>query len=31
MFKDYEHRAHVFVQAVADMAERAGVSMEGGL
>lgn len=31
MFKDYEHRAHVFVQAVADLAEAAGVSMEGAL
>jgi len=31
MFKDYEHRARVFVQAVADLAETAGVSMEGTL
>ncbi len=31
MFKDYEHRARVFVQAVADLAEAAGVSMEGAL
>jgi UDP-N-acetylmuramoylalanine--D-glutamate ligase len=31
MFKDYEHRAHVFAQAVTEVAERAGVSMEGGL
>ena len=31
MFKDYEHRASVFVQAVADLAEAAGVSMEGTL
>jgi UDP-N-acetylmuramoylalanine--D-glutamate ligase len=31
MFKDYEHRARVFAQAVADVADAAGVSMEGGL
>ncbi len=31
MFKDYEHRAHVFAQAVADLADAAGVSMEGVL
>jgi UDP-N-acetylmuramoylalanine--D-glutamate ligase len=31
MFKDYEHRARVFAQAVADLAEAAGVSMEGAL
>jgi UDP-N-acetylmuramoylalanine--D-glutamate ligase len=31
MFKDYEHRARVFVQAVADLADAAGVSMEGTL
>ena len=31
MFKDYEHRARVFVQAVADLADAAGVSMEGVL
>jgi UDP-N-acetylmuramoylalanine--D-glutamate ligase len=31
MFKDYEHRARVFVQAVADLAEAAGASMEGAL
>jgi UDP-N-acetylmuramoylalanine--D-glutamate ligase len=31
MFKDYEHRARVFTQAVAELAEAAGVSMEGGL
>ena len=31
MFKDYEHRAQVFVQAVADLAEAAGVSMESTL
>lgn len=31
MFKDYQHRASVFVQAVADLADAAGVSMEGGL
>jgi len=31
MFKDYEHRAHVFTQAVADLADAAGVSMEGVL
>ncbi len=29
MFQDYEHRARVFVQAVADLADAAGVSMEG--
>jgi UDP-N-acetylmuramoylalanine--D-glutamate ligase len=31
MFKDYEHRARVFAQAVADMADAASVSMEGSL
>jgi UDP-N-acetylmuramoylalanine--D-glutamate ligase len=31
MFKDYEHRARVFGQAVAELAEAAGVSMEGTL
>ena len=31
MFKDYEHRARVFAQAVADLADAAGVSMEGAL
>lgn len=31
MFKDYEHRARVFAQAVADLAEAVGVSMEGAL
>ena len=31
MFKDYEHRAQVFAQAVADLADAAGVSMEGTL
>ena len=31
MFKDYEHRAQVFVQAVSDLADAAGVSMEVGL
>jgi UDP-N-acetylmuramoylalanine--D-glutamate ligase len=31
MFKDYEHRARVFGQAVADLADAAGVSMEGSL
>ena len=31
MFKDYEHRARVFGQAVAELAETAGVSMEGAL
>ena len=31
MFEDYEHRACVFAQAVADLADAAGVSMEGTL
>lgn len=31
MFRDYEHRAQVYKQAVAELAEAAGVSMEGGL
>jgi UDP-N-acetylmuramoylalanine--D-glutamate ligase len=31
MFDHYGHRAEVFVQAVASLAEAAGVSMEGGL
>ena len=31
MFKDYAHRAEVFRAAVAELAEAAGVSMEGGL
>ena len=31
MFDHYEHRAAVFVQAVSDLAETAGVAMEGGL
>ncbi|MEY3611443.1 MAG: UDP-N-acetylmuramoylalanine--D-glutamate ligase [Pseudomonadota bacterium] len=31
MFDNYGHRAQVFVQAVASLAEAAGVSMEGGL
>jgi len=31
MFRNYEHRAEVFRQAVAALAEQAGVSMEGVL
>jgi len=31
MFDDYVHRADVFAQAVSDLAELAGVAMEGGL
>jgi UDP-N-acetylmuramoylalanine--D-glutamate ligase len=31
MFRNYEHRAEVFRAAVADLAEAAGVSMEGAL
>ena len=31
MFDHYEHRAEVFVRAVSDLAETAGVAMEGGL
>ncbi len=31
MFDNYGHRAEVFVQAVASLAEAVGVSMEGGL
>ena len=31
MFKDYEHRAKVFCQAVAEIADTAGTSMEGAL
>lgn len=31
MFDNYGHRAEVFVQAVAGLAEAAGVAMEGGL
>jgi UDP-N-acetylmuramoylalanine--D-glutamate ligase len=31
MFDNYGHRAEVFVQAVANLAEAAGVAMEGGL
>ena len=31
MFKDYEHRARAFAQAVADLADATGVSMEGAL
>ena len=31
MFKDYAHRAEVFRAAVAELADAAGVSMEGGL
>ncbi|WP_353238820.1 UDP-N-acetylmuramoyl-L-alanine--D-glutamate ligase [Limnohabitans sp.] len=31
MFDHYEHRAQVFVQAVSDLAETAGVAMECGL
>jgi len=31
MFKDYAHRAEVFRAAVAELAEAAGLSMEGGL
>jgi len=31
MFDNYGHRAEVFVQAVATLADAAGVSMEGGL
>jgi UDP-N-acetylmuramoylalanine--D-glutamate ligase len=31
MFDNYGHRAQVFVQAVASLAEAAGVAMEGGL
>jgi len=30
MFDNYEHRAQVFVQAVADLASEAGVLLEGG-
>ena len=31
MFDNYGHRAQVFCQAVAELADAAGVSMEGGL
>ncbi|PIT75784.1 UDP-N-acetylmuramoyl-L-alanine--D-glutamate ligase [Limnohabitans sp. G3-2] len=31
MFENYGHRAEVFCQAVAELAEAAGVAMEGGL
>jgi UDP-N-acetylmuramoylalanine--D-glutamate ligase len=31
MFENYSHRAEVFCQAVAHLAETAGVAMEGGL
>ncbi len=31
MFDNYEHRARVFAQAVSELAEAAGVAMEGGL
>ena len=31
MFENYGHRAEVFCQAVAELAEAAGVSMEGTL
>jgi UDP-N-acetylmuramoylalanine--D-glutamate ligase len=31
MFEDYGHRAQVFCQAVADIADAAGLSMEGSL
>jgi UDP-N-acetylmuramoylalanine--D-glutamate ligase len=31
MFRNYEHRAQVFCQAVGELADAAGVSMEGGL
>ena len=31
MFRNYEHRAEVFRQAVAELADAAGVSMEGAL
>ena len=31
MFRNYEHRAEVFRAAVAELADAAGVSMEGGL
>ena len=31
MFRNYEHRAEVFRQAVAELADSAGVSMEGAL
>jgi UDP-N-acetylmuramoylalanine--D-glutamate ligase len=31
MFDNYGHRAEVFVQAVASLAEAAGVALEGGL
>jgi hypothetical protein len=31
MFSNYEHRANVFRQAVAELADAAGVSMEGAL
>jgi UDP-N-acetylmuramoylalanine--D-glutamate ligase len=31
MFKDYGHRAEVFCQSVAEVAEAAGLSMEGAL
>jgi len=31
MFRNYEHRAEVFRQAVAELADEAGVSMEGAL
>jgi hypothetical protein len=29
MFDNYQHRARVFVQAVADLASQAGVMLEG--
>ncbi|MDO9291050.1 MAG: cyanophycin synthetase, partial [Hydrogenophaga sp.] len=31
MFKDYKHRAAVFVEAVAELAHEQGVELEGGL
>ena len=31
MFKDYKHRAAVFVEAVAALAHEQGVELEGGL
>jgi UDP-N-acetylmuramoylalanine--D-glutamate ligase len=31
MFENYGHRAKVFCQAVTELAQAAGVSMEGGL
>jgi len=31
MFQDYEHRAKVFCEAVAEIADTAGTAMEGAL